>query len=145
MRLTQEADYALRIVYTLAKAGDTLDARSVSELACVPERFTVKILRKLVLCGTVNSKKGSAGGYLLASPPQNITMRQVVEAIEGSLEISRCLGGDYECSRNYDKKGCTFHLIFEKLNAGLAEKLDKITIAEDAYDSVSFESILNKI
>ena len=145
MRLTQEADYALRIIYTLAKVGETLDARSVSERACVPERFTVKILRKLVLCGTVCSKKGSAGGYQLAVPPNEITMRQVVETIDGSLEISRCLGGSYECSRNNDKKGCTFHLIFEKLNAELAEKLDRITIAEVIDDSVSIESILNKI
>lgn len=145
MRLTQEADYALRIVYTLAKCGETLDARSVSTRSCVPERFTVKILRKLVLCGIVSSKKGSAGGYLLALPPSEITMRQVVEAIDGSLEISRCLGGDYECSRNYDKKGCTFHLIFERLNAELAEKLGRITIAEVADDSVSIEAILNKI
>ncbi len=145
MRLTQEADYALRIVYVLAKNEKTLDARTVSEKACVPERFTVKILRKLVLCGIVTSKKGSAGGYMLTESTEKLTMRQVVEAIEGSLEISRCLGGDYECSRNNNKKCCTFHLIFEKLNSELAEKLGRITIEEVADDSVGIDSILNKI
>lgn len=145
MRLTQEADYALRIVYILAKKNATLDAKTISQEACVPERFTVKILRKLVLCNIVSSKKGSAGGYMLTDSADKLTMRRVVEAIEGSLEISRCLGGDYECSRNYDKRGCTFHLIFEKLNHELAEKLERITIGEVADDSADIEETLNKI
>lgn len=145
MRLTQEADYALRIVRVLAKSGETLDARTVSETACVPERFTVKILRKLVLCGMITSRKGSAGGYMLSAPPQEITMRRVIETIEGPFEISRCLGEDYDCSRNNDKQCCLFHLIFEKLNRELAEKLDRISIADAIDSTTDISEILMKV
>ncbi len=145
MRFTQEADYALRIVRVLARSGETLDAKSISETACVPERFTVKILRKLVLCGMITSRKGSSGGYMLALPPQDITMRRVVETIEGPFEISRCLGGDYDCSRNNDKKCCLFHLVFEKVNKELAEKLDRITIADAVNDAIDTAELLNKL
>ena len=145
MRLTQEADYALRIVWILAKADETLDAKKVSEMACVPERFTVKILRKLVLRGTVASKKGAMGGYLLAADSRELTMRQVIETIDGPLEISRCLNDEYRCSRNFDKKCCTFHLIFEKINKEMAEKFDRITIADAIDDEIGIDVILGKI
>ncbi|MGN1128590.1 MAG: RrF2 family transcriptional regulator [Candidatus Flemingiibacterium sp.] len=145
MRLTQEADYALRIVSTLARGGVTMDSRTVSVKACVPERFTVKILRKLVLGGIVASKKGSAGGYMLAVSPDEITMLSVVELIDEPISISRCLDREYECTKNNDKSCCVFHMIFAKLSSRLAEKLGSITIADATDDSVSIESILEKI
>ncbi len=146
MRLTQEADYALRIVQVLAREGRVLDARSISEAASVTERFTVKILRKLTMGGIIGSKKGAMGGYELAASPEKITICAVVETIEGPLEISRCLDGGYECSRNGgDKACCTFHRIFASLNRKIREKLEAITIAEIIDDGVSTEQILSKI
>ncbi len=146
MRITQEADYALRITYTLAANGRRMDARSIAAATGVPERFTVKILRKLNLGGLIRSQKGVAGGYVLNLPPQEISMRRVVEIIDGPLLLSRCLEDSYECSRTGAcKKSCTFHRIFEKLNETLLEKLDQVTLDTVIDEGIPTEEILSKI
>ena len=146
MRITQEADYALRIVYLLAKEGDVLDSGAIAEAAGVTERFTVKILRKLTQSGVIASKKGAAGGYRLNVEPEDITMRRIVEIIDGPIEISKCLDGDYECSRvGNDKRNCTFHLIFAKINQTLAEKLDAVTLASVIDDGFDVKALISKI
>ena len=138
MRITQEADYALRIVYLLAKNGGILDSATISSGSGVTERFTVKILRKLMGDGIVASKMGARGGYSLAARPEAVSMQRVIEAIDGPVEISRCLDSDYECTRMGDKKfECTFHLIFAKINKSIADRMSTITfdtVIEDDFD-----------
>ena len=138
MRITQEADYALRIVYLLAKNGGLLDAATLSRSSGVTERFTVKILRKLMAGGIVSSKMGARGGYSLADEAKNVNMQRVIEAIDGPVEISRCLDSEYECTRMGDKKAeCTFHLIFAKINKSIADKMRTVTfdtVIEDDFD-----------
>ena len=146
MRITQEADYALRIVYLLAKDGGVLGAGTISEASGVTERFTVKILRKLTQSGMVASKKGASGGYILAAEPKDITMRQIVEIIDGPLEISKCLDSAYECTRNKGKKHqCTFHLIFAKINKTIADKLDTVTLDTVIGDDIDIGKILSQL
>ena len=63
MQITQESDYAIRIVYCLAKSRVRRDARSISEEMGVTLRFSLKILGKLVGAVIVSSYKGNKGGY----------------------------------------------------------------------------------
>jgi len=146
MRITQEADYALRITYLLAKLGDKLDSASIAEATGVTERFTVKILRKLVGDGLIISHKGVKGGYELALPPCEVSMRRVIEIIDGKTEISRCLDCGYECTRMGDQKcDCSFHLIFDKLNSELADKLDSVTLASVIENETDINNILKNL
>ena len=70
MRMTQEADYAIRFVYILAKQPDTVQgAAQLSQAAVTPERYTLKILHKLKHSGIVKSIKGAHGCYTLAKKP----------------------------------------------------------------------------
>jgi Rrf2 family protein len=130
MRITKEADYALRIMLCLSEcADDVKDAKTMSELLNVPPRFTLKILHKLMTGKLVKSYKGVNGGYKLNFPPNEITMRQIVEVIDGPLAISRCLDTDYECSHmTHKKSGCYFHRMFSNINVKLADELEKITL-----------------
>ena len=84
MRITNETEYSLRIMHRLALVGEggRLDARTLSEELGVPPRFTLKILRKLMGGGLVKSYKGASGGYSLAAPAADITVRAIVETIE---------------------------------------------------------------
>ena len=146
MRITQEADYALRITYLLAKHGGKLDSVSISEATGVTERFTVKILRKLVGGGLIVSHKGVKGGYELALPPAEVNMRRVIETIDGKTEISRCLDCGYECTRMGDQKcDCAFHLIFDKINSDLADKLESVTLASVLDEGTGIETILKNL
>lgn len=130
MYLTQESDYAVRIVYCLAKCGKRRDARSISEEMCVTLRFSLKILGKLVTNGVVESYKGNRGGYELARDPAQITLKDVIEAVEGPLKLSRCIGegGAAECNRGASGC-CAFQSVFHEISADINKRLSQVTFA----------------
>ncbi len=132
MRLTREADYAIRIMYTLAVNNELTDAASIAESIVVTKRFTLKILGKLLEAGLVASKLGAGGGYYLTRPSADISIADILAAIEGPMFISTCLTGGYSCERVPDCSGCVFHCMFEALNGELQKKLSSISIGEAA-------------
>ena len=130
MRITQEADYALRIVALLASHNSVIDANAIAEEAGITQRFALKILRKLSLGELVSSQKGAGGGYKLARSPEEVTLKDIIELIDGEIVISKCLSEEHICSKQgINKSACKIHLIFDAINQDLVEKLSKITIA----------------
>ena len=90
MRITHEADYAIRIVYGMIKAGDgPVPAAKLAERAGVTLRFALKILRKLTQSGIVKAQKGAAGGYFLAKAPGEISLGSIIESIDGPFQLNR--------------------------------------------------------
>lgn len=130
MRITLESDYALRIIATLAEHGELMDAKTLSDETQVTIRFTLKILHKLVGGDLVSSQKGAHGGYILKKSADKITLKDVIELIDGPIGIVRCLGNGESCSLNHDKAACIFHHIFDKISFDLSMKLGSITIAD---------------
>ena len=130
MRITQESDYALRILSALASHEEKVDAATLSEETSVTQRFTLKILHKLVQSELVRSYKGVKGGYVLNVPPESITLKKVIELIDGPIAISRCLDSGESCSLNPDKTSCIYHHIFDSISLEVAKKLQSITIAD---------------
>ena len=130
MRITLESDYALRIVSTLASSREIIGAHEISERISVTQRFTLKILHKLVQGDIVRSYKGVKGGYALNIPAENITLKNVIELIDGPIAISRCLESNEACSLNPDKTACIYHHIFDSISMDVARRLDAITIAD---------------
>ena len=130
MRITLESDYALRIISAIAERNEVIDAATISEITSVTQRFTLKILHKLVQGNLVSSFKGVKGGYKLKVPADKITLKQVIELIDGPIAIVRCLENSESCSMNKDKTACIYHHIFDKISMELAKKLSNITIAD---------------
>ena len=131
MRITQESDYALRIVTALALADGTIDAGKLSEETSVTPRFTLMILHKLVHCGIVSSAKGANGGYRLSRSAELLTMKDIIEAIEGPIVIARCLHHDENCSQNgMLKSDCRYHHIFREVSSQVADTFGAIRIAD---------------
>ena len=130
MRITLESDYALRIVTAIAESEEVIDAKTLSTITSVTQRFTLKILHKLVMGGLVNSYKGVKGGYKLAVGADAITLRKVIELIDGPIAIARCLESEEGCSLNCDKNACIYHHIFDTVSLDLAKRLEKITISD---------------
>ena len=131
MRMTQEADYAIRFVYILAKHPDTVQgAAQLSQMAVTPERYTLKILHKLKHSGIVRSVKGAHGGYSLAKTPSELTLKMIIEAIDGEIALSKCMGEE-PCSRmGMNKQECCFHRIFCTVSREVADRLSGIPIAD---------------
>ena len=125
MVMTLEADYAVRIVEYLTKNPQRRDAKTISEETRIPLRFSLKILRELVAEGLVCSYKGAKGGYTLARPPEEITLRQVIELVEGPYMLSRCQKEEYSCGREH----CRLHNIYEKISEDVRRELESYTFA----------------
>ena len=130
MRITQEADYALRIVALLASYDGLVDANTIADEAGITQQFALKILRKLSLGDIVTSQKGANGGYRLAKDAADITLKDIIELIDGEIAISKCLSHEHVCSKQGENKSaCKIHRIFDAINHDLTERLEKITIA----------------
>lgn len=130
MRITHEADYAIRIVFALMQAGDMAPAREIAEKAGVTQRFTLKILRKLAADGVVAAHKGADGGYYLADGWRELSLGRVIECIDGPLELNHCLSDDFPCTRVGDKSLCCFHRLFEDMNSRFRNELYAVRMAD---------------
>lgn len=123
MFITLESDYAVRITSCLAVENKKLDAKTIADKSSVTLRFALKILRKLVGAGIVKSYKGIQGGYELAKNPEEITLNDVVEAIEGTYYFSRCLDENYGCTRGMSGL-CCYQRAFSDVSNVVREKLN---------------------
>ncbi|MDP4118974.1 MAG: Rrf2 family transcriptional regulator [Bacillota bacterium] len=129
MRITQECGYAIRMMVMIANLpeDEVIDAATISEKQNIPSRFTVKILRKLVLSELIRSRKGAGGGYSLNRPASEITMKDIVEVIDGQIAVMKCIGDESVC--NYpDKTSCSVHHIMVEINEQIVDKLESITL-----------------
>ena len=128
--LTREADGALRIAWLLAQEDKVIGAGAIAEQVAVSPKFTLKILRQLLQGGVVRAERGKCGGYALAMAPEEITVRRIVELIDGPIAINRCEAEDFFCSRmGFDKGACRFHCLFAAVSDRLARDLETVTLA----------------
>ena len=130
MRITHEADYAVRIAYVLGSENKMLPARDISDKSGVTLRFALKILRKMAADGIVVSYKGSCGGYELAVPPAELSLGRLIECIDGPLEITHCLSEGFDCTRVKDKRICQFRKVFSEISVDLRNKLYGLTLSQ---------------
>ncbi len=145
MRITQEADYALRITNLLAEGASPVGAPQIAAEVHIPHRFAMKILRKLTLDGILKATRGASGGYSLLASPKEISIRRVIEAIDGPIEVQKCLGSDHVCTRSPDKDACRYHRVFMALNEQIVQSLESISVAEMADTSIPIDYIINKM
>lgn len=126
MKITREADYALRIVAMLAKKGRQMEAKVIAEENKIPYRFTLKILRKMVQSGYLKSYRGVNGGYVLNMKPCEITLRDIIEVIDGEIALNICFSGE-ECG---NRENCMIRSKLAKAQTALMRELDSITFKE---------------
>ncbi len=93
MRLSLQVQYAICAVFDLAYngVGEPMQVRVISARQAIPARFLEQIFQRLRRAELVDGKRGPGGGYTLARAPGEITLRDVVEAIEGPLDVSRAM------------------------------------------------------
>ena len=101
MRLNQATDYAFRMVLYLASLpeGTKITGAALAEKQNIPERFLLKIMRSLTKAGIMKSYRGVEGGFALQRAPKDITLFDIIDAVEGQTELQRCLHDIGSCSR----------------------------------------------
>ena len=128
MRITHEADYAIRVAFCLAECGGKLGAKEISGRTGVTLRFALKILRKLIQAGMVRSYKGANGGYELAKEPTEISMGEIIACIDGTITINHCLCNEFACTRMESKNTCNFRKVFGSINTMIRKELYSVTL-----------------
>lgn len=133
MELTRKGEYAIRGIVYLAKQppGKVVLVSEVAEVTGVSQTFLAKIFQSFAKLGLVNSFRGTGGGFLLGRPAARITLRQVVEAVEGPIIPNRCLTEEGSCSR---EAACTVHPVWRKVQGEIAAILDSVTLEDLAKE-----------
>ncbi|HHY88791.1 MAG TPA: Rrf2 family transcriptional regulator [Chloroflexi bacterium] len=92
MQITRQADYALRAMLYLSKMGPNQRAATsqIAEEQRIPPSFLAKIISQLSIAGLIHTSRGARGGVSLARPPEEISILEVVEAIDGPLALNEC-------------------------------------------------------
>lgn len=134
MRLTQEDDYGLRTVLYLCKnRGKRIEAKEIAGSESVPERFLLKLLRKLTVAGITKSYMGFGGGYAVEKDPSEISLLDVIIAVEGEIYINKCLEDPANCNAGRADY-CIIHKQLDKIQREFLANLA----------SVSFKDLLNQ-
>jgi Rrf2 family protein len=103
MQITRQADYAVRAVLHLAHNGDQRIATStIAEKQRIPPSFLAKIISQLSIAGLLHTSRGARGGVTLARDAKDITLLEVVEAIDGPIQLNECVGENGTCSFDSD-------------------------------------------
>ena len=100
MQVSRKVDYALRaIIYlSLQKDGRAVPVKEIAARRRIPRKFLEKIIQDLIRADLVKSQRGAHGGYTLVRPPEQVTFRDVIEAVEGPIILNVCVREPYECS-----------------------------------------------
>lgn len=126
--ITRATEYACLAMLYLAKQprGSSVNTADIARIEQIPPSFLAKVINQLAKGGLVMSRRGPQGGLVLAREPAAVTLRQIVEAIEGDLSVNLCTGGqEYDCFR----LGCSLKLAFSDAQRAYLDRLDAVTLA----------------
>lgn len=127
LELTSEGRYAIRALLYLATADGRVSASRIAEDAEIPRRLLARILADLGRAGLVTSKAGRDGGATLAKSPGAITLRDIVEAVEGPFEVSNCILENRACG---GASRCAMHDAWIVAQQALLAELERRTLQE---------------
>lgn len=101
LRLSKKADYALMAMKHLAQHADrrAASAREVAEQYGIPVELLAKVLQRLAKAGLLTSLQGTRGGYVLARPATQISVADVIQAVDGPLNVTACTTHEESCDQ----------------------------------------------
>lgn len=141
LQITRDGEYAVRAIVYLASQpeGKISLVNEISEAQDVPKSYLSKIMQHLTKAGLAKSRRGARGGFSLARPASQITLRETIEAIEGPIYLNVCLIKKGECPRD---EVCPVHPVWKEAQRRLFEVLESKTMADLAIEA---EELHNKV
>ena len=137
MQITRQADYALRAMIYLAKLDPTQRAATsqIAEEQKIPPSFLAKIISQLSIAGLIHTSRGARGGVSMARSPEEVSVLEVVEAIDGPISLNDCTGDPSACPFGED---CPLRPLWCETQAELIDRLRKTNFA--SFVTVSAKS-----
>ncbi|MCX6067108.1 MAG: Rrf2 family transcriptional regulator, partial [Chloroflexi bacterium] len=128
MQITRQADYAIRAVLYISKLGKNQRAATsqIAQEQHIPPSFLAKIISQLSIAGLLQTSRGARGGVMLAKHPEEITLLDVVESIDGPIALNECVNDENGCSFGSD---CPLRPIWCDAQEDLVQRLKSTTFA----------------
>lgn len=128
LKLSKKVDYGLMAISHIAYREEdrVVNSKHIAEEYHIPQELLAKILQKLARQGLITSQNGPRGGYVLAKDPREITVGEVIKAIEGPIGLVNCYIGN-DCQQIGK---CSVRQPIQKIQNSIAQLLDSITIDE---------------
>ena len=135
MKISPGEEYGLRCLLQLARAyegGGSLTLQEIANREGLPVPNTAKLLRRLRLAGIVISERGRTGGYILSQPPEQVTLAEVLHALDGPVfqpgkDCSTYAGSEENCVNRGD---CSVRSLWSALEDLVRGALEKVTLAD---------------
>lgn len=140
MKLSTKGRYAARAMLELAAAygGGPIKLSRIADRQEISERYLEQMMNALVKAELVCSKRGQNGGFQLSSPPSEIRLSTVIQAVEGSLALVACVDSPSICRRH---ERCVAKDIWERIKLAILDVLDSITL-EDMVEMQRIKSAI---
>jgi Rrf2 family protein len=128
MLITRETDYAVRcVLYLTQKKGQRTVVGEIARQMHIPRHYLAKILQRLIRAGFVESVRGIKGGYSLLSPPDKITLFDIIQTIQGAAPVNVCATDRRQCQLS---SSCAVHPVWVEIRRDVEERLKRETIAK---------------
>ena len=135
VKLSTKGRYGLRALIDLAQYGEkeAVSIQSISARQQISDSYLEQLVRKLKKAGLVTSLRGAQGGYRLAKPAEEISVGDVLRALEGSIEAVSCQEGENPSCVGKDL--CVARYVWQKVNKSIQETVDSIMISQLVEES----------
>lgn len=126
MKLSSKTKYGLKACHFLGinYPNNTVSASTLESYVSVSGKYLEKIMRMLSSRNVVSANRGANGGYYLSRPPKDITIGEIVRALEDDMEIIECVKEDGKC------KCCPSSGVWKRLHKGINQLLDSMTLEQ---------------
>ncbi len=127
MKMSTKGRYGLRIMLELALnyGQKAVIADAIAQNQQISANYIHLLVMTLRDAGLITAARGPNGGYLLARPPADINVLQIVDALEGKIRVVDCAAGGESCARTLE---CVAREVWEKLNCAVEDTLKEITL-----------------
>jgi len=135
LKLSTKARYAMRFMIELSlhEEEGLVHLASVADAQDLSQKYLEQLAMSLRHSGLVNAERGSSGGYELALAPAEITALQIVQAVEGPIELISCVARPTACGR---VTGCAAHGLWNRLSKSITQVLAETTLADLRSDQL---------
>ncbi len=129
MKLSTRSRYGVRLILELAMNYDKgpVQLNTIAKNQDISEKYLGQLVIQLKSAGVITAVRGKNGGYLLSKEPRNLTLREVIEKLEGDLCLVECMTGAVNCERT---DFCITRDIWRELSLRMVEYLDSVTMQD---------------
>lgn len=129
MKLSRESEYGIRGLIHLAQqpSGTVMQLSAIAESQDLPQSFLAKIFQKFTQYGLLRSFRGATRGYTLGRPADDITLKEVLEAVEGPGLFERCIFWSHRCAEDHP---CVLHDGWKQIRPKLTAMLEVTTLQD---------------